>query len=60
MTPKAWHEAAARALEREQHRRPIPCDECDSGDTPVDGFHLVYTDEYDVLGTWKVPCPRHP
>lgn len=39
-------------------RRLPPCDECESGDTPVDGFHLVYADEWDILGTWKVPCPR--
>lgn len=37
---------------------PPVCDYCDEGDTPVDGFHLVYTDEYDIFGVAKVPCPR--
>lgn len=35
------------------------CDYCSEGDSPVEGFHLVFTDEYDLVGTWSVPCPRN-
>lgn len=47
-----------RAEERRAARpHPVACDECDSGNVAVSGWHY-HEDPEGVEGAWRVPCPR--